>query len=38
MALIADDVDLSLRQFSGAWRLMCGGARGAIVQAEDGIE
>ena len=38
MGLIVDDVDLSLRQFSGAWRLMCGGAPGATVQAGDGIE
>lgn len=38
MGLIVDDVDLSLRQFSGAWRLMCAGAPGRIVQAGDGIE
>lgn len=33
-----DNVDLSLQQFSGAWRLMCDGAPDTRVVAADGIE
>jgi hypothetical protein len=38
MTLTIDDVELSLRQFSGAWRLMCGGAPGCVMETGDGIE
>lgn len=37
--VVADDrVDLSVRQFSGAWRLMCTGAAGHATAAAAGME
>lgn len=33
-----DNVDLSIQQFSGAWRLMCDGAPDKCVAAADGID
>ena len=38
MDVIVDDLDLSIRQFSGAWRVMCSPAPGRIIEAHDGIE
>jgi hypothetical protein len=37
--VVADDrVDLSIRQFSGAWRLMCTGVAGHTATVADGVE
>ena len=37
--VVADDrVDLSVRQFSGAWRLMCTGVAGHTATVVDGVE
>jgi GNAT superfamily N-acetyltransferase len=33
-----DHVDLSIRQFTEAWRLMCSGTPGRTVEAADGIQ
>ena len=33
-----DDVDLSIRQFSGAWQLMCAGSPRYRQAATDGVE
>lgn len=38
MGVFVDDLDLSVRQFSGAWRVMCNPAPGRIIEAHDGIE
>lgn len=38
MALIVDDLELSLQQFSGAWRLFCEGAPDGVMGSGDGIE
>jgi ribosomal protein S18 acetylase RimI-like enzyme len=35
---MSDDVDLSVRQFTEAWRLMCTGGPGHTVAAADGIQ
>jgi GNAT superfamily N-acetyltransferase len=36
--IVRDDVDLSIQQFSQAWRLMCAGARGNSLASGDGVE
>jgi ribosomal protein S18 acetylase RimI-like enzyme len=33
-----DGVDLSIRQFSAAWRLMCGACAGHTIHADDGTD
>src|SRR6478672_12482375 len=33
-----DNVDLSIRQFTEAWRLMCAGSAAATVAAIDGVQ
>ena len=38
MGVIVDGLDLSLRQFSAAWRVMCNPAPGRIIEVDDGIE
>jgi GNAT superfamily N-acetyltransferase len=38
MGVIVDDLDLSIHQFSAAWRVMCNPAPGRIIEAHDGIE
>jgi len=38
MGVIVDGLDLSLRQFSEAWRVMCNPAPGRIIEVHDGIE
>ena len=35
MGVFVDDLDLSVRQFSGAWRVMCNPAPGRIIEAHD---
>jgi GNAT superfamily N-acetyltransferase len=36
--IVYDDVDLSIRQISEAWRLMCGGAPGSSLARGEGVE
>ena len=36
--IVHDDVDLSIRQFSQAWRLMCGGAPGCSLARGEGVD
>lgn len=38
MVVAGDRVDLSVRQFSGAWRLMCTGVAGHTAAVADGVE
>jgi len=36
--IMRDDVDLSIRQFAEAWRLMCGGAPGSSLARGENVE
>ena len=38
MGVIVDDLNLSIRQISAAWRVMCDAAPGRIIEVHDGIE
>src|SRR5499426_4737429 len=37
-SIVHDEVDLSIQQFSQAWRLMCAGAPGSSFARDEGVE